>query len=371
MRKILCALTTAAISCAALAQGSSIGYRNVATALADLKAKKDVQITLQGGWTIIDDKAGDAIWSFVPASHPAYPATIKRAIVVRDGKVAIAMASLCQASKAACDKLMIEFEQMNTQVQHEVRARQYTSAGVPVSEIDVEQLGEDAYRLTLKSYTSKSAVAGQRELQARAKALCGARNAHFGKYVFDQVESLAGPKSKGVNHLLLKQEIKCGESEPAEVGSAANSIPFTPTEDQVKRVELQSEQYFAARDQGRYQDAYAMLAPSFRQVTPLERWQSRTAAFNQRAGAVSQRAVRKITWYQDPPNTQPGIYAAVDFDSQFALMTLHCGFLAWRMQADGSFLLVREEENGLDRVTAQKMRPADLGLVRAQFGCKT
>lgn len=74
-------------------------------------------------------------------------------------------------------------------------------------------------------------------------------------------------------------------------------------------------------------------------------WKSKAVDFNARAGAVGQRAIVKITWYRNPPQVEPGLYAAVDFSSRFAQVDLHCGFLAWREQLDGKFLLVREEEN--------------------------
>jgi hypothetical protein len=60
----------------------------------------------------------------------------------------------------------------------------------------------------------------------------------------------------------------------------------------------------------------------------------------------------------------------VDFTSKFAEVDLHCGFLAWREQLDGKFVLVREEENYLDNQTQQKLKPGDLDKIRQQFKCR-
>jgi hypothetical protein len=44
--------------------------------------------------------------------------------------------------------------------------------------------------------------------------------------------------------------------------------------------------------------------------------------------------------------------------------------VVWLEQVDGSFLLVREEENYIDKTTEQKLKPDELEKVRVQFGCK-
>jgi hypothetical protein len=372
MQKIVCVLVAAAMSCGALAQGSSpIKYQTVARALADLKAKKDNTVSIRDGWTIIDDKAANAVWSFVPPGHPAYPAVVRRAAVVRDGKAGTATVSLCQSGKKACDNLMAEFERKTTQAPQEVRARTYDAKGKPVSHLDVERLADDEFLLVLTSFTSKTAQAGQQELQSQAQQLCGTKAASFGKYEFNLLESFSdGGKDKG--NLLLKQHLRCGDAQAAPAASAASPAApaFVASAEQIGRVEQASRLYFAARDQGRYAEAYALLSPVEKDITPFGRWQQRAQEFNARAGAPGERSIKKITWYRNPPEGAPGIYAAVDFDGRFANVALHCGYLAWQAQQDGSFLLVREEENVLDKAVADKLKPAEMDKVRATFGCR-
>ncbi|WP_105189800.1 molecular chaperone DnaJ [Pseudoalteromonas sp. T1lg48] len=97
---------------------SSIGYKTVELALEALKNKQGTKLSVQGGWTIVEDKeeSNMVLWSFTPSAHPAYPAAVKRKVLERDGKVYIQMSALCQAKKAACDKLMQEFEQLNKNI---------------------------------------------------------------------------------------------------------------------------------------------------------------------------------------------------------------------------------------------------------------
>jgi hypothetical protein len=142
------------------------------------------------------------------------------------------------------------------------------------------------------------------------------------------------------------------------------------TPDQVRRVEQQTRLYFDAKDRGRYTEAYNLMAASLKQGISFETWKQQAATFNAKAGAVERRTISKITWYHNPPQVEPGLYAAVDFTSKFAEVDLHCGFLAWREQLDGEFVMVREEVNYLDNQTQQKLKPGDLEKIRQQFKCE-
>lgn len=90
-----------------------IGYPTVADALEDLRARPDVQLSIQDGWTIVNDPVSQTLWSFTPPGHPAHPTAVKRTIIERDGNIDMDMRALCQAAKADCDALMREFEALN------------------------------------------------------------------------------------------------------------------------------------------------------------------------------------------------------------------------------------------------------------------
>ncbi|WP_331461835.1 molecular chaperone DnaJ [Pseudoalteromonas sp. SWYJZ98] len=95
-------------------ENSSIGY----LALQALKNKDGTNLSLQGGWTIIEDKEESnlVLWSFTPETHTAHPAAIKRKVLEKNQAIYIQMSALCQAKKADCDKLMKEFEQLNKNI---------------------------------------------------------------------------------------------------------------------------------------------------------------------------------------------------------------------------------------------------------------
>lgn len=100
-----------------------VGYPSVAAALEALKARSDVRLSVQGGWTIVDDPRDGSLWSFTPPSHPAHPAVVKRNPAQKDGAMYIQMRALCQADKAACDKLIEEFQELNRKIAADIQRR--------------------------------------------------------------------------------------------------------------------------------------------------------------------------------------------------------------------------------------------------------
>ena len=102
---------------------NEIGYATVADALAALRSRPGVQISQQGGWTIINEAASSTLWSFTPPEHPAHPSAVKRSIVLKGGSTYIDMKVLCEASKSACDKLVADFQQLNQRMVQSIQGR--------------------------------------------------------------------------------------------------------------------------------------------------------------------------------------------------------------------------------------------------------
>lgn len=256
-------------------------------------------------------------------------------------------------------------------VPHAVFAQVGGNPATRPSEIDVQRNGDNGYQVILRSYLSRTVPDGQAELMPKVTELCAPRSVSFGRYSFEMTEPVAGRKDKPTV-LVLRQDIECSVATSVEPspGAKIRAAPRMATPEQVRQVEQQTLLYFEAKDQGRYNRAYDLMAASLKQGISFETWKGKTEAFNAKAGAVEQRTISKITWYHNPPQVEPGLYAAVDFTSKFADVDLHCGFLAWRELPDGKFVLVREEENYLDKQTQQKLKPVDIEKVRQQFKCK-
>lgn len=352
----------------ALAQDSGIGYASVSAALEALRARKDVSIRVDQGWTVIEDRANASVWSFTPQGHPAYPAAIRRTLVERGGNVAIDMKVLCQAAKDPCDRLVAEFQAMNEKMGPS--ARKPAPAAQP-SEIEVQPLGGDSFRLVLKSYRSRTIDAGQEELAPKAREACRGTNVGWGRYEFEQQQAVSAGASQP-DTLILKQDISCGaiaDRRPPVVSVRNRDPAWRPTQAQVGTVERQTQAYFTAKDAGRHGEAYALLSAGNKEMSPFEQWSARASSTSAKLGEARGRSIRRITWYKDPPQVTPGVYAAVDYSSQFANAEVHCGFVAWHTSGSDAFVLVREEENFIEKAQAQSMKPGELDRVRAQLGC--
>jgi hypothetical protein len=113
---LICALIGAAVHAEEKSDG--IGYATVNDALTSLKSKDRTEISIQGGWTIVQDNVlgNMVLWSFAPETHEAHPAAVKRTVLEKDDTVFIRMEALCQASKLVCDSLMEEFKKLNDRI---------------------------------------------------------------------------------------------------------------------------------------------------------------------------------------------------------------------------------------------------------------
>ena len=105
------------------ADRSTIGYPTVEAALTSLKARRDVVFSTQGDWTIVNEPKAMVLWSFPGKNHPAYPSAVRRAIRQGADGVYIDMAVHCEASKAACDDLVLSFRALNQQMTADMRGR--------------------------------------------------------------------------------------------------------------------------------------------------------------------------------------------------------------------------------------------------------
>ena len=100
--------------------------------------------------------------------------------------------------------------------------------------------------------------------------------------------------------------------------------------------------FFTLEDGGHYEDAYALFDPGLTALLPLSQYAATTNEARSQVGAVKRRAILHIDWEKNVPNAPPGTYAALDY-AAIAERGQLCGYVAWRKQPDGFFILVRKE----------------------------
>lgn len=250
----------------------------------------------------------------------------------------------------------------------------FTAVAYPAiagEEVAVKRLGNAAYELTLKASEPLEVSAGQAQLRPAAQKLCGDQPVTFGRYSFERHEPAEPVASKAPGELMLRQEIRCGSAGPEKAAAAppAMTRPSTPEEGQ-KQVEALTYRYLKAKDSGDLAKAYGFFADSMKATAPQESWSIAEKKFSAQSGPVTSRRIRKITRYDNPPSApRPGVYIAADLVSQFQNMDIHCGYVIWHSQPDGSFQVIREESNYVNKATQQRMTPEQVSAFKASARC--
>ena len=101
---------------AADAPDAGIGFASPAEAMAALRLSPNVKFSVVNGWTVADDAVSHKLWTFAPATDPAYPSVVSRQIVVKGNDVSIDMRISCGASEPACEKLVADYQALNDKV---------------------------------------------------------------------------------------------------------------------------------------------------------------------------------------------------------------------------------------------------------------
>jgi hypothetical protein len=110
---ILMATCAAAQPAQVQARAPTLEYPSVAAALESVRSKNGVKVEIQSGWTIVHDEPNMTVWSFTPPNHPAYPTALRRTVVEQDGGFVVKSDAMCEAAKTACDRLMVEVEELD------------------------------------------------------------------------------------------------------------------------------------------------------------------------------------------------------------------------------------------------------------------
>jgi hypothetical protein len=127
---IVPAILVATCACAQPAQSPADArapaeeYPSVAAALETIRTKSGVKVTIQSGWTVVQDEASATVWSFTPPSHPAYPAALRRSIIEHDGAFVVKSDAMCEAEKPACDQLMAEVHELDNRMIEATKKKQ-------------------------------------------------------------------------------------------------------------------------------------------------------------------------------------------------------------------------------------------------------
>ncbi len=247
----------------------------------------------------------------------------------------------------------------------------------PTDTIHSKATGADSFEITYAAYGTTEPSEAQRRLMPEANRLCAPRQAVLGKYWFSGTRPIAPTPAESARSqsLDLVQQIQCvagGAGTQAAVVATppGPSIPSPAQDaDQDARIIGLTEDYLDARKRQDSDATRKLMDATYLATIDQDARQKDQAAFNRTAGAQQARVVYRVTWYDDPPGTLPGRYAAADFVTLDSGLDFHCGYIAWRQHADGSFRVVREEDNYLDAASAARMSEKDRREAKTLVGC--
>jgi hypothetical protein len=143
-----------------------------------------------------------------------------------------------------------------------------------------------------------------------------------------------------------------------EVNVTTDSAPgWTPSRGQERAAEAAAQAFFALKDVGKADAAYAMYAQGLKDMLPFETFSAELAKFRAQAGALRDRRILKTTWTKDPAQAPaPGIYAALDIASRFDKIDRDCGYIVlYQPDETAPFVVVREESNIIDNASAKQI----------------
>lgn len=237
--------------------------------------------------------------------------------------------------------------------------------------IQVKELGEGRFELTVTLPDTTDPNEGQPALMATAVELCGAKSPQLGKYKFKSIAPLTGTSAPSSTSLVFVQEMHCGEATATDAAvPAATFAPATaPTADDETMIRSRTLEFLAAKDRGDFDAAIAMFSATTGAMLTEENWRSPRRAFNASAGMPLQQQVVRVTWYDDPAGVEPGRYAAADYSARHENAAFYCGYVVWRLQPDGGYRIVREEE-GMKASEVRLIAPGDMAAARVQLGCR-
>jgi hypothetical protein len=97
-------------------------------------------------------------------------------------------------------------------------------------------------------------------------------------------------------------------------------------------------------EHGEADKSYAFLTDIFKSNLTINDWRTTLAETKERLGTLRSRRLRRIVWYEDPPEApMPGTYIAVEFDSVYEKAPRHFRYLVLHTQGDEPLRVMRDE----------------------------
>lgn len=246
-----------------------------------------------------------------------------------------------------------------------------TTTSAQTLDAKVERLNPGGFRISITIPEAVSPAAAQQLLTEPATHLCEGRAPIWGPYTFKRLEPVGGAKPVPAS-TSFELDLTCAGDTTAAAPKPGTPAPKSPASD-AERSDLRARtlDYLAKKDGGHFDAADDLFEQGV--LSPTDR-DARAAArreFNSEAGQPVDREVVGMTFYDDPADSpRLGRYAAVDYRARYNSRAFYCGYVVWIRQADGNYLLTREDEAIITDAVAAASTPEQLTALKRQPGCR-
>jgi hypothetical protein len=116
---LFCGVASLAATSAANAEAAKlcgVAVSDIPAWIAQLSAPRADRLQAGPLYIAVDDRARSIVWTVTKVEHPAHPSVVCRRPTERNGRIYIDMQARCGGPKAACDRMMADFNALNAEM---------------------------------------------------------------------------------------------------------------------------------------------------------------------------------------------------------------------------------------------------------------
>lgn len=234
----------------------------------------------------------------------------------------------------------------------------------PTATADVEEIGAAEFRITLKGFEaddreSQAAIAGV------VQQVCGSKTPAWGK--FEATRQLSVAKDGKTTPAKFVQLIRCVE--PAASGAPTPRRAFAPDAAMELAVKAIALNFLSDYEGGAGTASWNLLSAPMKQSRPIVDWRAGVRKRAVEIGTAPEHRIAKLTWYVDPPNGPPGIFAALDYAGKSSKQAFLCGYVMLIRGSDDQWSVMRVESGSIPVEIARKSPPHELAQLKRTIRC--
>ena len=234
-----------------------------------------------------------------------------------------------------------------------------------------KEVSTNQFELTLKNEVPLEIAQAQQAIYESAVQICNGKIPSYGKYKFESKQPISDAEE--TSSFTFLQHISCTDEKQKNTVNSKFELTGKQEADIKKLVNKMTNQFMQSKELGEFQIAYDMLTPSNKQTSEFSSWKQRQTEYFTNSGKLVNRNIWRVTIYNNPDNSpQPGIYIAADYESNYELFPIHCGYVIWHTSNQNSkeFKVMREEFGNISNDMLKQIKPEDLQKIRKQIGCR-